>query len=155
MGACGLGGDLPLVTVVVTTYDFERFVTRAIESALAQDYPADRLEIVVVDDGSTDRTPELVRSYLDRVRYVRKENGGLLSTVNRGIAEATGELIALLSGDDEDLPHKTRRQVELLLDRPEVGLVYGDLEVVDDAGRVLKPSFWAAGGIEPVRGRAL
>ena len=100
----------PVVSIVMATYNFERFLARAIDSALAQDYPAEALDIVVVDDGSTDSTPEVVRPYLDRVRYIRKPNGGLLTTVNRGLAEARGEFISLLSGDDEFLPARPARR---------------------------------------------
>jgi GT2 family glycosyltransferase len=146
---------LPLVSCLVCTYDFEAFLPRALDSALAQDYPADRLEIVVVDDGSTDATPEVVGPYLDRILYVRKENGGLNSTINRALAEATGDLLMLLSGDDEWPPDRVRRHVDFLAARPEVGLVYGDLEVIDEDGRVVEPSFWRAQGISPLRGRPL
>ena len=144
----------PVVSIVMATYNFERFLARAIESALAQDYPADALDIIVIDDGSTDATPQVVKPYLDRVRYIRKPNGGLLSTVNRGLAEARGEFISLLSGDDEFLPGKTRAQVDFLLARPEVGMVYADLEVVNDEGATLHPSLWKVGKLTPVRGRA-
>lgn len=143
----------PVVSIVMATYNFERFLPRAIESALAQDYPADALDIVVVDDGSTDRTPQVVEPYLDLVRYFRQENGGLLSTVNRGLAEARGEFISLLSGDDEFMPGKTRAQVDFLLARPEVGMVYADLQVVDDDGRELHPSLWRAANLHQVSGR--
>jgi glycosyltransferase involved in cell wall biosynthesis len=143
----------PVVSIVMATYNFERFVARAIESALAQDYPADALDIIVVDDGSTDSTPEVVKPYLDRIRYIRKPNGGLLSTMNRGIEEARGELICLFSGDDEYVPEKTRAQVDLMLARPEVGLVYTDLELVDDRGIQFNPSLWAVSQITPLRGK--
>jgi glycosyltransferase involved in cell wall biosynthesis len=143
----------PVVSIVMATYNFERFLPSAIESALAQDYPADALDIVVIDDGSTDATPEVVKPYLDRVRYIRKENGGLLTTVNRGLAEARGEFISLLSGDDEFMPGKTRAQVDFLLERPEVGMVYADLELVDDDGRQLHPSLWRTANLTQVRGR--
>jgi glycosyltransferase involved in cell wall biosynthesis len=143
----------PVVSIVMATYNFERFVARAIESVLAQDYPADMLDIVVVDDGSTDSTPEVVKPYLDRIRYIRKPNGGVLSTVNRGIEEARGELICLHSGDDEYAPGKIRAQVDLMVAHPEVGLVYTDLELVDDRGVQFNPSLWAVSQITPVRGR--
>lgn len=145
----------PVVSIVMATYNFERFLPRALDSALAQDYPADCLDIVVIDDGSTDSTPEVVEPYLDRIRYIRKPNGGLLTTVNRGLAEARGEFISLLSGDDEFLPGKTRAQVDFLLANPEVGLVYADMETVDDEGHVLHPSFWRQSNIVPERGRVL
>ena len=145
----------PTVSVVVATYNFERFLGRAVDSVLAQDYPADAVEIIVVDDGSTDGTPELMRAYEGRVQYIRKENGGHLSTFDRGIAEATGEYIALLDGDDEWLPHKLREQVALLEARPDLGLVHGDMRVVDEHGAVLAGSFFAERGIEHVEGDLL
>jgi Glycosyl transferase family 2/Glycosyl transferases group 1 len=145
----------PTVSVVVATYNFERFLARAIDSVLAQDYPADAIEIIVVDDGSTDRTPELMRAYEGRVRYIRKPNGGHLSTFDRGIGEATGEYIALLDGDDEWLPHKLREQVAMLEARPDLGLVHGDMRVVDEHGHVLADSFFGSAGISNVEGDLL
>ena len=145
----------PTVSVVVATYNFERFLERALDSVLAQDYPTEALEIIVVDDGSTDGTPELMRAYDDRVTYIRKANGGHLSTFDRGIGEATGDYIALLDGDDEWLPHKLREQVALLESRPDLGLVHGDMRVVDDAGHVLAESFFKESGISHVEGDLL
>ena len=77
----------PRVSAIIITYQFERYIAQSIESVLAQDYPPELLEVIVIDDGSTDGTREAVAPYLDRVRYVHKENGGLLSSVNRGFAE--------------------------------------------------------------------
>jgi glycosyltransferase involved in cell wall biosynthesis len=145
----------PLVSAIVLTYQFEDYLAESIDSVLTQDYPQDRLEVIVIDDGSTDRTPEVIEPYLDRVRYIRKPNGGLLSSVNRGFAEATGELLALQSGDDMWTPNKLARQVEILESRPEVGLLYGDMMVVDNDQQVLNPSFWAMSNITPRRGRPL
>jgi GT2 family glycosyltransferase len=147
--------ELPLVSCLIVTYNFAEYLPRALDSALAQDYPANRLEIVVVDDGSTDGTEEAVAPYLERVRYIRKPNGGLNSAINRALAEAHGDLIALLSGDDEWPPDRVRKQVDFLASRPEVGLVYGDLELIDGDGRVVAPSFWRVEGITPRRGRVL
>jgi glycosyl transferase family 2/glycosyl transferase family 1 len=145
----------PTVSVVIATYNFERFLARAIDSALGQDYPADALEVIVVDDGSTDGTPELMKAYAGRVKYIRKENGGHLSTFDRGIGEATGDYIALLDGDDEWLPHKLRAQVDLLEARPDLGLVHGDMRVVDGDGTVLADSFFAERNIVNVEGDLL
>jgi hypothetical protein len=143
----------PLVSVIMAAYNYARFLPRAIESALSQDYPREALQIIVVDDGSTDDTPAVVERYLDAVTYIRKPNGGVLSTVSRGLEEARGDYISLLSADDEFLPHKTRRQVEFLEAHPHVGLVYADMQVVDADGRVTAPSFWRSVRIEPQRGR--
>ncbi|HST56947.1 MAG TPA: glycosyltransferase [Solirubrobacteraceae bacterium] len=148
-------GEPPLVSAIILTHQFEAYLAQSIDSVLAQDYPADRLEVVVIDDGSTDSTKEVIAPYLDRVRYVYKDNGGLLSSVNRGFAEARGELLALQSGDDMWTPDKLARQVAILRERPEVGLVYGDMMVVDNDHNVLEPSFWASTGIVPRRGRPL
>jgi len=90
----------PIVSVLIDTYNHERFIEEAIVSVLEQDFPAAETEILVVDDGSTDRTPEFVRRFEPRVRLLRKPNGGQASAFNFGIPEATGEIIAFLDGDD-------------------------------------------------------
>jgi hypothetical protein len=146
--------DLPLVTCVITAYNYGRYVGGAIESALNQDWPADRLEVLVVDDGSTDDTAERAERYGERVRVIRQANAGVIAATNRGIAEARGELIALLDADDEWLPHKVAAQVARFA-RPEVGLVYGNMELMDGAGRTLHPDHFAAHGVAPATGRAL
>jgi hypothetical protein len=148
----------PVVSAVIATYNFERFLPRAIDSVLAQDWPAEALDIVVVDDGSTDGTPQLMRAYAERhpnIRYIRKENGGHLSTFNAAIGAARGDYIALLDGDDEWLPGKIAAQVAVLEARPEVGLVHGDMTVVDGDNRVLQESFVGAKSYDPVEGRIL
>ena len=82
-------------------YNLARFLGRAIDSALAQDWPAEALEVIVVDDGSTDETPQVLAAYGDRIRAVRQPNGGLVRAVDRGLAEVTGDYVALLDADDE------------------------------------------------------
>ncbi len=93
-------------SVLIDTYNHERFIEQAIVSVLEQDFPATDREIVVVDDGSTDRTPEIVRKFEPRVRLLRKENGGQASAFNAGIPECQGEIIAFLDGDDWWAPNK-------------------------------------------------
>jgi glycosyltransferase involved in cell wall biosynthesis len=114
----------PLVTALIDTYNYGRFVEQAIESVLEQDYPAKRLEIVVVDDGSTDDTAERVKKYGERVRYLRKENGGQASAFNYGFAEARGEIIALLDADDYWLPGKISRVARAFEEHAGAGMVY-------------------------------
>jgi len=146
---------LPTVSCVVATYNFGRFLPRALDSILAQDYPADRLSVIVVDDGSTDGTAKLMAAYADRVRYLRQANQGVLATYSRGLAEARGDYIALLDGDDEWLPHRLRASVGLLEARPDLGLVHGDLEVVDGEGELEHESFFAQQGMRDLEGDLL
>lgn len=91
---------LPLVSVLVNTYNHERFIAQAVQSVLDQDFPADQMEIVVVDDGSTDGTPQALEPFLSRIRYIRKSNGGQISAFNVAVAESRAEIVAFLDGDD-------------------------------------------------------
>jgi hypothetical protein len=147
-----MSATLPTVSVLMGAYNYEQYVGRAIESALEQDYPSDRLEIVVVDDGSKDGTAAVVADLADRhpgrIRLIRQANGGATAATNRALAEATGDLICLLDADDVWLPQKTRRQVEMLLERPELGMVFSDMFVVDAEERITAPSHaWGVGTI--------
>lgn len=111
------------ISVLIDTYNHERFIEKAINSVLEQDFPVAQREIIVVDDGSMDRTSEIVRGFEPRLRYIRKENGGQASAFNVGIAECQGEIIAFLDGDDYWLPGKLSRVAEVFAKSPEVGLV--------------------------------
>ena len=114
---------IPRVTVLIDTYNHERFIERAISSVLDQDMPMDGVEIIVVDDGSTDRTPDIVRRFEPRVRLIRKQNGGQASAFNFGFAEARGEILAMLDGDDRWAREKLRRVLETLESNPDIGFV--------------------------------
>jgi glycosyltransferase involved in cell wall biosynthesis len=97
------------VTVLIDNYNYARFLRQAIDSALAQTYPD--VEVVVVDDGSTDASREIILSYGDRIRRVLKENGGQASAFNAGFAAARGEIVMLLDADDYLAPNATARIV--------------------------------------------
>jgi glycosyltransferase involved in cell wall biosynthesis len=126
-------GTRPLVSAVIPVYNGARFVAEAVRSVLEQTY--EPIECIVVDDGSTDDTAEIVRGLGGGVRLVQTPNGGVARARNRGVEHARGELLAFLDADDLWRPDKIERQVELLLERPEVGFVYTDLEEIDGAGR--------------------
>lgn len=121
------------VSVVIPVYNARDVIGETIESVLAQTW-TDR-EIVVVDDGSSDGSGDIVRSFGERVRYVRQENGGVARARNRGIAESTGEYVALLDHDDLWHPTKLDRQVTVLDRRPEVGMVITDVAHIDRYGK--------------------
>jgi glycosyltransferase involved in cell wall biosynthesis len=112
------------ISVVIPTYNNERHLSRAIDSVLAQSRPAE--EIIVVDDGSTDRTPEIAAAYGDKIRYLRQENAGASAARNTGIQAAACEWIAFLDADDEWLPNKLQRQTEHLQRHPELGWTTGN-----------------------------
>jgi GT2 family glycosyltransferase len=112
-----------LVTVLVDTYNHEHFIEDAIVSVLEQDFPAADTEILVVDDGSTDRTPEIVRKFEPRVRLLRKTNGGQASAFNVGIPEAHGEIVSFLDGDDWWAPNKLTSVVEAMVQDATLGIV--------------------------------
>lgn len=114
---------IPLVTVLIDTYNHERFIERAINSVLDQDMPMDGVEILVVDDGSTDGTPDIVRRFEPRVRLLCKPNGGQASAFNFGFSQVRGQIIATLDGDDYWAREKLRRVLETLEANPAVGMV--------------------------------
>jgi glycosyltransferase involved in cell wall biosynthesis len=126
----------PTVTVLIDTFNHERFIDEAIVSVLEQDFPRAEMEILVVDDGSTDRTPEIVRKFDPHVRLLRKTNGGQASAFNAGIPEARGEIVAFLDGDDWWAKEKMNVVVDYLEGRPHIGVVgHGIYEFDSDTSR--------------------
>lgn len=126
----------PFVTALIDTYNQEKFIEEAVSSVLQQDFPASELEILVVDDGSTDRTPEIVAKFAPRVRLLRKPNGGQASAFNAGIAEARGSIVAFLDGDDWWVPSKISAMAKVFAAEPSVGLVgHGTIQVYPDGRR--------------------
>ena len=114
----------PLVTVLIDTYNYGQYVEQAVDSVLAQDFPPEQREILVVDDGSTDDTAERLKKYGDSIRYLSKSNGGQASAFNCGFAQARGDIIALLDADDLWLPQKLQRVRETFEANPGAGMVY-------------------------------
>lgn len=143
------------VSCVVVTHDHERFVVRALESVLAQDYPRDLVDVIVVDDGSSDGTLAELERYGDRIRLVRQANLGHLAAYSRGLAEADGDLIALLDGDDVWPPERLSSHAAALAASPSAGLAYGDMELIGPHDELLHPSYFALYGLRPPSGRIL
>jgi glycosyltransferase involved in cell wall biosynthesis len=126
------------VSVVIPTHNRAACIRQAIDTALAQTSPP--LEVIVVDDGSTDETPRILAEYGGRIRVIRQPNAGVSVARNAGIAAAAGDLIALLDSDDSWWPTKLERQVARLAADPGVGLVHCGSEQVDNEGRRLSVS---------------
>ncbi|MGC9942577.1 MAG: glycosyltransferase family A protein, partial [Verrucomicrobiota bacterium] len=98
--------------VIIPTYNRAKTIERAVNSVLAQTWK--KLEVIVVDDGSTDRTDDILTAYGNKIRVIHQQNGGVSAARNTGIRNATGEIISFLDSDDEWLPEKTERQVKML-----------------------------------------
>jgi hypothetical protein len=124
----------PTVSVIIDTYNHEKYIERAVRSVLEQEFPSEEVEIVVVDDGSTDRTPEILRAFGSRVRMLRKTNGGQASAFNAAIPETHAPIVAFLDGDDWWAKSKLARVVDAFAGDSKVAAVgHGFYEVLEDA----------------------
>jgi glycosyltransferase involved in cell wall biosynthesis len=128
--------EMPLVSVVVPTYNRAEYIAETIASILEQSYA--NIEIIVIDDGSTDDTRNVVRPFEPRIRYVWQENAERGASRNHGLRLARGEYIAFLDSDDLWLPTKVQEGVHFLQAHPEIGLVYTDALQIDSEGRELR-----------------
>jgi hypothetical protein len=133
--------SLPAVDIVVNNHDYGRFLGAAIESALGQTHP--RVNVIVVDDGSTDESRDVIETFGDRICPVLKENGGQASAFNAGLDRATGDVVIFLDADDMLEPIAAERVAELFHERPSLAKVHYRLAVVDAGGIAtgeIKPS---------------
>jgi len=145
----------PLITVLIDTFNYGHFIGEAINSVLAQDFPFEQMEVLVVDDGSTDDTTERVHKYGDRVQYLRKANGGQATAFNFGLARARGEIVAFLDADDYWLPGKLQRIAEEFEKHPQAGMVYHNLYRRDSSGELRDGGFGGVSGFLPDSPKAL
>ena len=123
------------VSVIIPAYNGDRYLGEAINGVLAQTYGD--YEIIVVDDGSTDNTPEVVRQFGDRLKYFSQTNQGVAASRNLGFEKSQGEYIAFLDQDDIFLTHKLASQVALLDRDRDLGMVNSGWEIVDEQGKLL------------------
>ena len=120
------------MSVVIPTYNQAAYLRASIDSVLAQAYRG--IEVVVVDDGSTDETPDILASYGERIRAIRQTNRGAASALNRGIIESRGKYVCWLSSDDAFLPDKVARQVAAFDADPGLGLSFTGFDTIDSTG---------------------
>ena len=126
---------LPLVSIVTPAYNQAEYLAETIESVLAQDYP--NIEYIVLDDGSSDNTLDVLKRYDGRLRYESHANMGQARTLNRGWGMSSGSLIGYLSSDDRLRPHAVSRMVQALSQNA-VAVAYCDFELIDAKGRAFR-----------------
>ena len=149
-----MGKHIPLVSVVIPAFNAELFIGETIDSVLAQTYPA--YEVIVVDDGSSDRTRELVTErFGTRVRLVVQENQGPSAARNAGAAAARGDYLAVIDADDIWLPKKLSGQVEILKQNPDIGFLCGNMVEFDDTSRDEQDHFSKRGLTQEYFGHAV
>jgi len=133
--------EAPLVSVIIPAYNAETFIERTLNSVLTQTYT--NIEVLVVDDGSQDRTGQILESIADndrRVRLFTQKNAGVAAARNLAIEQSTGDYIAPIDADDIWYPQKLQKQVQCMLSKgPAVGLVYAWQVRIDEDDRILGP----------------
>jgi len=139
---------VPKVSVIIPAFNTSDYICRAIDGVLAQTYTD--FEIIVVDDGSTDRLVAVLKAYRDRIKYFYQENKGPSAARNNGINRAEGEYIAFLDGDDIWCPENLEKKIKYLEGNPTVSVVCSDFEVFGDASH---PSSFNHRGLFPDRKR--
>ncbi len=129
--------QVPLVSVITASYNMGRYLGEAVDSVLAQDWPA--IDVIIIDDGSTDDTPQVLEAYVGdpRVRVIRQTNSGQTAAKNTGLRAARGEYVGFCDADNAWLPGKLSHQVPLLQANPLAGVIYGDIALMDGEGRPL------------------
>ena len=126
----------PLVSILVTSYNYEQYLRKCIDSALNQSYS--RVEIVVVDDGSTDSSKEIIASYGKRIIPIHQNNKGTAAAFNAAFSASHGEVICRLDSDDYFFPEKVARAVDIFQSYPQIAWFFHQLRIVDRNGKQLK-----------------
>jgi glycosyltransferase involved in cell wall biosynthesis len=136
LGALNDARAAPLVSIIVPSYNHARYLREAIDSILAQDYP--KIELIVIDDGSTDGSPEILRGYGKRFHWELQTNQGQVATLNRGWMMSRGDILGYLSADDLLLERAVSNAVRCLGDNPDSVLAYCDFNLVDPNSAVVR-----------------
>lgn len=130
---------MPRISVIIPTYNCGKFIGQTLESVFAQTYRD--YEVIVVDDGSTDKTCDVIDYWAKRIIYFEQSNRGPSAARNLAVLHATGEFLAYLDADDQWFPYKLERQIAYFDAHPECGLVHSDVTVIDEGNKIIYHSF--------------
>jgi glycosyltransferase involved in cell wall biosynthesis len=126
----------PLVSIITPSFNQGRYLEETMLSVLQQDYP--NIEYIVIDGGSTDNSIEVIHRYESRLGYwISERDKGQTEALNKGFAHAHGEILAWLNSDDVYYPGAVSEAVKFLLENPDIGMVYGDLDFINEDGRII------------------
>jgi len=126
----------PLVSIITPVYNREDFIEETILSVLGQDYP--NIEYIVIDDGSTDKSLEIIKKYKNKLIWKTQKNQGEAKTVNRGFKMAKGEFVSILSSDDTLMPNTVSSIHDFFVNHPDIAIVYPDWRMIDSGSRKIK-----------------
>jgi len=142
--------EQPLVSIVTPSFNQVKYLEETIRSVLEQDYP--RIEYIVIDGGSTDGSVEVIRKYADRLAYwVSEADRGQTDAINKGFATAHGSILAWLNSDDTYQPGAVSEAVAYLQNHPNIGMVYGDLDFIDEQSKIIGKFSAAQTNLEKLR----
>lgn len=131
-----VSAEKPLVSIITPSFNQGRFLEQTMRSVLEQDYP--RIEYIVIDGGSSDNSVEIIGKYADKLAYwVSERDKGQTDALNKGFSKAHGEFLAWMNSDDAYYPGAVSAAVAYLQEHPEIGMVYGDLDFIDENDRVI------------------
>ena len=131
-------GSNNLVSVIMPVYNTEKYLKTSIDSILSQTY--ENIEFIIIDDGSTDNSINIVESYSDkRIRFYKQDNRGIAISLNKGISLAKGDFIARQDADDISNPFRIEKQMQLLIENKHIGLIGTCANLIDENGLVIKP----------------
>jgi glycosyltransferase involved in cell wall biosynthesis len=133
--------ELPLVSILIANYNYEKYIGETLESVLSQTYP--NWEAMVCDDGSKDNSCEVIETYVQkdpRIKLIRQQNGGVASALNTTYRESSGEIICVLDADDVWMPDKVQKVVEAFQSNAKGGFVIHDVYQIDGQGQLIKPT---------------
>ena len=128
--------EMKKVSIIIPVYNCQEYISDSLESVLSQTYQ--NIEIVVINDGSTDDTQKIIEEYGDRINYYYQENAGVATARNLGLNKCSGHYIAFLDADDIWLPDKLEKQIDVLRKNPDYGFVYCDNYFVDEKKNIIK-----------------